>query len=513
MPRIRSDRTGANEDGREAYSPRCRRLISFLPFPIAYPTDLVAAETTHDGRIFAAIIAYRVLTQFLALVALADYLRGEHRREETDKKIVGLLSKQMTDGDWRRLLEEILARYKARRDDFFLQSLVSLHFHKASGEFTEVARGFKKRVKERNVLAHALAAQTPQPKAELAAEWVRSLEQDVLALEVLSEYELLQPVSISTRYRAIRSARVLRGPSLNFRFREEMSTKLTVEDVEQLESMLLVDRRDRSRQLLLSPLVLSRTAEGQVFLLSQVEEEGGKVTDATYFKVTEADGKHKLSEHPDGDQILNDLRALLKPLGRVGMATTLRPRKYAAGGDAWARMRRYAQAWERVNHSYEVVLEFGREAELRETLEDPTIWTKSQSGKVEAFILVVALHYRLAWQFWAARNTKNEHAARRLLELLHVAHRFHRPRLRALCALQTFDRDLLRKVLTEGTWPQETVQFLERHVLPGRMIEYLRYLVGHASYPLPQRAEEVLSELEPTGAGGIDLPLGPEEDG
>jgi hypothetical protein len=453
------------------------------------------------------------LTQFLALVALADYLRGGQRNAETDGKVVKLLSKRMTDGDWRQLLEEVLARYKAKRDDFFLQSLVSVYFHKTSGELTQEARRFKEWVGRRNLYVHPQQARSPKPKSELAEEWLRSLERDLLVLDVLSEYELLQPISISTRHRAIRSARILRGPSLNFRFREEMSTKLTVEDVEQLESMLLIDRRDRARQLLLSPLVLSRTAEGQVFLLSQVEENAGKVTDATYFTVTEGEGERRLSEHPEGEGILDDLRALLKPLGPVGMATTLRPRKYAAGGDAWARMRRYAQAWERVNYSYEVVLEFGREAELRETLEDPTIWTKSQSGKVEAFILVVALHYRLAWPFWAARNTKNEHAVRRLLELLHVAHRFHRPRLRALCALQSFDKDLLRRVLGDGTWPEETVQFLERHVLPGRMIEYLRYLAGHASYPLPQRAEEVLSELEPTGAGGIDLPVGPEEDG
>ena len=250
-----------------------------------------------------------------------------------------------------------------------------------------------------------------------------------------------------------------------------------------------------------------------MFLLSQLKQQGGKITDATYFTITDGEGERRLKDHPEGERTLADLRALLKPLGQVGLATRLKSRAYAVGGDAWTRIRRYSQAWERANHSYEVVLEFEREDELRDAVADTSIWTKSQGGKVEAFILVVAIHYRLEWNFWTQRNTRNEHAARRLLELLHVSNRFHRPRLRALCALQSFDKELLRKVLKDDFCSEETVQFLERHVLSGKMIEYLRYLAGHASYPLPQRAEEVLAELEPTGAGGIDLPFGPGEDG
>lgn len=513
-------------------------LIRELPQPIAYSADIVAAQSNVDAQIDAIINAFRCSTRFLALVALAQYLRGTTHAPEVNKRLLLNFTKRMSDGAWVQILRECLRPFAARPHESFAASLVSAYFYPATGEMSVGARKLEEWVQLRNRLMHPEAARSardreteargdeasesadhgvsPDMPAEKLAEHLRRGLADWLAdLEFLVGYELFQPIKVSLNPPTVTAGRVYRGPSLNVRYLTGMALPVVAVGLEPEESVVLVPTGHPERQLLLSPFFVVGP-DGVLCSLQEIErDKQGQIVDARY--VTAAAGRDAgtLTELLPGSRHLEELIRLTATLGRVGVTTQTRntpSRHFRAGEEPWHAIERWARAWLRADCSYDVVLEFDQEDDLKASVSNPDIWRELDIPETKAFVLLLALHYRLSWLHWVEVNATNAVAATQLLRMLRAANRYNRPRLRALYALQLFDRETLDQVLADREWPAEDLTLIRRYVLTGRVKEYLRFLAVKGPYPLPQKADQVLTEIEPTGVGGIDLPLGPDDE-
>ena len=491
--------------------------LSDLPFPIAHPVEVVLGQQTSESRVEAILTALLGLTRFLALISLAWYLRDTHRNDVIDAGLRRTLSREMSDGHWRKILKDTLAPYQRITEDAFIPELVTFYFHGETGDITHAARRFEEWISFRNDLRHLERVRRLPPPDERATRGWKKLSRALEAISALARYDLVQPQDISLRRRVITRTRLFRGPSRTARILEGLDIPLTAEGVESKESVLLIRRSDPSRQLLLSPF-LRVGAEGGLQLLNQIGEKASKLVvqyvtaEAGFLAVTR-------EEESDGEEPLTDLRSLLTGLGvKSGEFGALRSSSGGSMAYHMSILRRWARAWARDGYGYDYILKLEKEEDLKHAIATRSLWSADLPFEVEAYLLLTANHYRLSWRYWAQRNRKNQLAVDQLLGVLNEeeARRFHRPRLRGLYALQLADKNLVKQVLEGRDWPSGSVTLVHTWVLSSRVKVYLRRLAARSGpYPLPQRAAEVLSEIEPSGPGGIDLPIdldAPERD-
>jgi hypothetical protein len=477
---------------------------------------VVAGELSPEGRLLALINAFRCMVRFLGLVGTAHYLRQDVFDDQADAALRACFSpegKQMYDGDWIRILRESVRPYAEDPQNSTIPGLVAFLFHRGK-ELTPEARVLEDWGHFRNKVHHPELEKDSVKVRERLTTWLPALTRTLRGLTFLSRYELLQPIKVSLNPTLVRSARVFRGPALTPRYLEDMSLPLTAAITEPEQSVLWVSVAAPQQQLNLSPFARV-TEDGVLVVLREIFTYKG-VYNASY--VVGADGRDagRLIGTPHGETHFKELATLIARLGDVGIRrrpTPLKARGYRVGEDPWTAVERWGAAWVRSDYSYEIILELGVEEELKDAIANVSGWTEPRTPAVEGFCLLAAVHYRLSWLAWAKRAAGNAVGARSLLFLLDVGNRYHRPRLRALYALQGFKSDLVPGILAERAWNENTVAIVEKYVLTGRVKEYMRYVASLSGpHPLPLRAEEVLSEIEPSGGGGIDLPLGPDLD-
>lgn len=481
-----------------------------VPYPIAYKLDCLPTACNTGERITILIDANRTIARFLGAITLAHYLRGVPN-PETNRSLKRLLSKDMNDGDRLQIPQAILKTHVASRDAFVIPELVDFYYNEV-GKQSGPLRVFESWVQVRNRLptAHSESNEELTSEDAFAQRLFNNLGQTIQRMSFLREYDLMCPLKVSSRHPTIKSALMFRGPSRFFQYHENLEIPLLAGPVEQEESMLLVSKKDPRRQTLLSPLI-RRSDEGEVFLLDHLIQEGGAISDAKYVATTMNRGAFPATSAPHGDALVTDFQTLFASLAGVGVTPFSTPSHPSSliGGDPWWGLDDWVRAWVQSNYSYQYILQFEDEVPTKAALRTPGIWKESGRPEMEAFVLVVALHYQLAWQFWANRNQMNEFACRRLLERLVDIHSFKRPGLRALCALQLFDKVLLRRVLEEETYSAQDKELIERYVITENVPEYLRYLVMHGPGDFPAKADAVLREVNPIGQRGFDLPLPP----
>lgn len=485
-----------------------------LPSPIAQPVDAVLAEPTAEGRTEALLVAFLCLTRFLALVSLAWFASGSHRSKELGENFREKLSGRMGDGSWIWILRKSLEPYRQTPLAAVIPELVSFYFNPLDGGLTSESKKFEGWVEFRNTLRHRNRVKRLAPPEILAAKWWDKLTSVLMMLGTLCKYDLVQPLEVTNGGRVITSVRLFRGPSHRARVFEGLEIPVTVNGVEPRESILLSSSSDPPRQLLLSPL-LRVGANARMQVLDQLGDRRGKFF-VNYVAAESGFAAESFEEGSAGERTTEEVRLWL---ARLSGRTPREPQPAVASGSRErlpypvAHLFRRARAWSRDGYSYDHVLSLKDEEDFRRAIDTKPLWEMDLSTVQESYFLLAALHFRLSWRFWAQRNRRNRLAIERVLAMLdeEETRRYHRPRMRGLVALEIADPKVVESVLEGGNVPASNVALVRTWVLTRKMKHYLAKLASRSGpFPMPLRAAEVLAELQPSGGGGIDLPIDPE---
>lgn len=405
-------------------------IVSQLPFPVAFRCRFILTRADRRSAIESIIDAYEALVKFLALTVISDYLRGIVTEPQLDGRLKRLFSTKISPGQWVEILRETLRVYCKTPDKIFMPELLDFYFVK--GKITVEAKGFEGWVNRRNEFrGHAKRLITDKIVEETWEQWWPEFRELIGQFVFLTSYEMIIPATIQRG--TIKKAQICTGPEQFFLFNDAYDLPLTIKGVEAEESLMLVDKRKPSRQLLLYPFVVVR-APADLYLFEQGERHKGNLQRVVFASLGPGEAL-EIRRKDEGRRIIEDIERKLKRLGEIGI--TLDSFAIESMGESpesvlLQEAARHAAQWATAGYAYHIVE--GISERLKAFLRHPPVEVDIEDNETLSFLLVAALHFGGNWPFWVERTRNNTETSQHLIRVLNIS--YIRPRLRALYALQ-----------------------------------------------------------------------------
>ena len=352
---------------------------------------------------------------------------------------------------------------------------------------------FEKWVKKRNDFrGHAKHLTTDTLVRETWDKWWPEFQELIHQIAFLTHYEMIIPVFVQRGM--IKKAQICSGPNEFFLFHDDYNIALTVKGVEQGESLLLVDKRNQSRQLLLYPFMVVK-APANFYLFEQGERRKDSLNKVIFASLGPGDAL-EIRRADQDRRIIEDLENRLKRLGEIGLSVKNMPAEALHEKPEDIPLQeafKLAAAWAKAGYPYHVVE--GISANLKALLRHPPAKIDISEKYVLGFLMVAALHFGGNWYFWVKQNNNNPNIYEHLLSVFSIS--YSRPRFRALFALQSFNPKDLKKILDKKSveLSPDIETLLNKYVLHGKVAEYLSMVKEKGEPDLAKRADSVLREI------------------
>jgi len=485
-------------------------VIARLPFPVALRCRLIMAQAEKRSAVESIIDAFESLVKFLALVVISDYLTGAVQDARTDERLKSLFSSKISTGKWEEILRETLRVYTKEPEKAFMPELLNFYFQE--NKLTRQAQLFENWGHRRNNFrAHPDRIISETVVKGKWTEWWPEFRSLVSSMAFLTNYQMIVPAFIKRG--AITKARICTGPSEFFIFREDYELPLTIKGVEAEESLLLIDLRNRRRQLLLYPFMVVK-APAYFYLFERCERYNGNLNKVVFASL--GPGEALVVKRADPTRtIIEDIESRLGRFGDFGVPVDDVPEQPEAMAaykpDFLREAEQAARRWSDAGYPYHLVE--GISQSLVSQIRNPDGVPQVLSEEVSAFLMVAAHHHGGNWCYWVSANRHNPSAIEHLLRILKIY--YDRPRLRALYSLQHLGLNDMEQALRQTkTRPTSDIEYIiSEYVIPGRVVEYLKKIAKGQDADLAKKTKAVLREIsqycgEETGADELSgLPL------
>lgn len=461
--------------------------LSKFPFPVAFRCRYILTQSEKRNALESILDAYEGILKFLVLVVLSDYLKGEIEDESVDKRLKNWFSAKLSLGNWNEILREILKVYKKHPQNIFMPELLSFYFNK-KGQ-TRAAKKFEEWVKRRNeFLGHKLKLHTDSHLTQTWCEWWDDFKVLIQQLQFLTQYELIIPCFVKRG--KVTQARICTGPEQFFIFQDQYDLPVNVKGIELEESLILVDKRDRKRQLMLYPFMVVR-APSDFYLFERGEKQKQNLDRVIYAAL----GPHQaldIRRRGQEERILRDLERKIHKLGEIGVLideNTSQPPPY----DPFTSVHSLAQKWAEAGYPYYMVEEIKKDliAQIRHP--------KGQDlpeGDTLLFLITASLHHGGNWCHFIRQCSNDSQVLNQLFYVFHIT--YDRPRFRILYGLQYVDRTLLQNTLKQkkASIPDDLQKIINKYVLKDSVHKYLEKIKQHEDPVLARKAAKVLREAK-----------------
>lgn len=475
-------------------------VIGRLPFPVSFRCRFILTQGDRRSGVESIIDAFESLARFLALVVISDYLIGSIQDPAADERLKKLFSARLSPGHWVEILRETLKIYSKSPEKAFMPELLDFYF--SGSRLSSGGKRFEEWTNRRNDFrSHAKQLITEKVVKETWAEWWPQFRDLIEDMAFLADYEMIVPAFIQ-RGRITR-ARICSGPSEFFIFRDDYDLPLTVKGVEAEESLLLVDTRERTRQLLLYPFMVVR-APADFYLFEKGERQKGSLQRVTFASLGPKEAMVVRRDDSIGG-ILDDLESRLTRIGKVGVP--LQDFTFEQAGPEkiqsplFGEAERLSGRWAAAGYPYHMVE--GISQSLAAQVRNPPEKAESLGDDLISFFMVAGMHHGGNWCHWVDANRLNGSAVDHLMRVLRVS--YDRPRLRALYALQRLEKDEIEGIIEQKTaqLPSDIGEIISRYVVTGKVIEYLERVASAQDADLARKAKAVLKEIRQfCGEGG-----------
>ena len=481
-------------------------IISQLPFPVAFRCRFILTRADKRSALENIIDAYESLLKFLALVMISDYLRGMVEEPAIDRRLKKLFGSRISAGHWGEILREITRFYTKSADMVFLPELLKFYF---IGERpTAESRLFEGWIKRRNSFrGHAKHLITDSFVEKTWTEWWPEFKKLIEMFAFLTSYEMIIPTFIQRGI--IRKAQICTGPDQFFIFNNQYDLPLNITGAEPEESLLLIDKRNPGRQLLLYPFIVVKAA-ADFYLFERGERQKGNL-DRVVFSSLGPGEALEVRRRDEDWKIIADLEKRLSRLGEIGICIN-----GSAGGASQCdqepiillEVLKAATTWAEAGYPYHLIE--GLNETLKAFIRHPQETLKIKDNIALAFLLVAALHHGGNWCYWVRKNIKNPDAVNSLAQVLVIS--YTRPRFRTLYALQLFavSGTLELPDNWKNSLDPDMHKIIEKYVATGKVTDYLSLVKQKADPELAKKAAAVLREI---GQYGENISTGKKSSG
>jgi len=468
------------------------RIISQLPFPIAFRCRFILTRIDKRSALESIIDAYEALVKFLALTVISDYLRGLVTSETLDNQLKSLFSSRIAPGKWLEILRETLRIYVESPGKTFMPELFEFYFLKK--KLTLEAKKFERWVKRRNNFrGHSKRLITDDLVEETWNRWWPEFKELIATFSFLTSYEMIIPAFI--RRNRIEKAHICSGPDQFFLFDDSYNMPLSIKGVEAEESLILVDKRNPVRQLLLYPFLVVK-APADLYLFEQGERRKGTLDRVVFASLGPGDAL-EIRRKDKNRRIIEDLEKKLERLGEIGICldgidldALLQSPEVVLIEEAT----RMADYWSKAGYPYHLVETISDK--LKAFLNHPSEDVEIDDKGTHHFLMVASIHFGRNWFYWLDKAGKDAKSAAHLIRILIIA--YIRPRLRALYALQQIPRKEVEKALEDypEKIPQEISGLLRKYPLRSAVMEYIKKIIEGPDPELRKKAASVMREIE-----------------
>ena len=394
------------------------KIISKLPFPVAFRCRFILTRADKRSAIESMIDAYDALLKFLALSVISDYLRGLVTSETLDRQLKSLFSSKISQGKWLEVLRETLRVYTESPEKAFMPELLEFYFLKK--KVTLEAKKFEKWVNRRNEFrGHSKRLITDDLVEETWAKWWPEFKELIIRFSFLTSYEMIIPAFIKRN--KIEKAHICSGPEQFFVFDDAYNLPLTIKGVEAEESLMLVDKRNPARQLLLYPFLVVR-APADLYLFEQGERRKGTLERVVFASLGPGDAL-EIRRKDKNRRIIEDLERKLERLGEIGIClddisldALLRRPEVPLIEEA----SRVADQWAKSGYPYHLVEAISDK--LKAFLNHPAEGVEIDDEDTLYFLMVASIHFGRNWFYWFDKAGKREKTAEHLIRILHSIH-------------------------------------------------------------------------------------------
>jgi hypothetical protein len=390
------------------------------------------------------------------------------------------------------ILRETIKSYAESPEKMYMPELLDFYLRHKTKNLSHHGQEFERWVQRRNQIEHPKQTLTEDWTRDRWAEWWPEFQDLLGQFDFLSHHDLIIPNFIKRG--VVTKAQICRGPFPLFRFEDKYDLPLSLKGVEPEESLLLVDRRNSARQLLLYPFMVVRLP-ADFYLFEQGERRKGDLKRVVFASL----GPGEALEVRKADQnrrIIEDLESRLSRLGEIGIPlnglpieTIYRKPKTVAFQEAY----QLALQWADAGYPYHMVE--GISDKLKAQIRHPPAEVEISEDDVLNFLMVAALHHGGNWHYWVKKNVDQPQTVVHLLRVLGIS--YTRPRLRALFALQCIEAENLKETMKQSKdlIPPDMQKIIPKYVVTSDVPGYLLKIKQGADPDMSKKASGVLREI------------------
>ncbi len=288
-----------------------------LPFPIAFPYQLIAAGRDPATRYERLVRCYEAVVRYCATVQISDYVAAGCPGADLNRKFMERLYRNFSLGHWIEITRDIISLQKKGVLAPFMREMSDFYFKPGKGASLTAAGEIFDSVlcKARNEWAHPDQTWGVDAFVRKFEDHKPLLDQLLSALEFLAHYNLYVPYR-GSRPEKIQEAFLLMGPSEHPRLELGLNLELSPQIVRHLEyemTAFLVSNEDPSRQLPLFPLSLFANRDGSedIFLFDGCDIRKEAVRRILYRGIRIGQKPLEAAPGSDFDRVVEAFRSML----------------------------------------------------------------------------------------------------------------------------------------------------------------------------------------------------------
>jgi hypothetical protein len=110
------------------------------------------------------------------------------------------------------------------------------------------------------------------------------------------------------------------------------------------------------------------------------------------------------------------------------------------------------------------------------------------------FLMIASVHFGGVWCYWQKKIKDPHNVVEQLTQILKIP--YFRPRLRALYALQSYKKELIKEKLLKAKLDNELKEIFNKYVFTKKMDLYINKLLKHNDPQVVNKTKNVLQEIK-----------------
>jgi len=247
------------------------------------------------------------------LIVISDYLRGTIEEPAIDAKLKKMFNSMTSPGQWVEILRETLKIYSKSSEKIYMPEL--LDFCISGKKCSKEWKSFESWLILRNKFSQSLSLKTKDFLRNTWEKWWPEFQKLIEQFFFLTHYEMIIPIIIQDDI--IKKVYICTGPVPNFITEADYNLPLTINGVKSTSSLLLLDKRNRSHQLLLYPFMIIHPPT-DIYIFHRIEWRKGNIHRVAYANLGEGDDL-VICRNSENNEIIKDIESWLQKLGDIGI--------------------------------------------------------------------------------------------------------------------------------------------------------------------------------------------------